>query len=140
MGAAHPSRGFSCEIEKESSDELEMFCATVACRWVYDNKSNLSKYDDSVVKLQPQEGVVPVRWAILQYEESLVVVFRGTNWKNILDIILDLSAVPIECPIDRTMVVHSGMWAATHMAHSSANANVSKTITEELTKKKTKEE
>ena len=57
-----------------------------------------------------------------------------------MDIILDLSAVPMAAPVDSSVIVHSGMWAATHMEHGESDeANVSSIIKNQLELKKNQE-
>ena len=152
MGAQSslPESTFKCKESSHDRQHIETLCAFLACEWIYGddirnvNCMNLDSDSLEVLFYQTQQGLVPVQWALLRYQDngfsSLVLVFRGTNWKNVMDIILDLSAVPMAAPVDSSVVVHSGMWAATHMEHGESDeANVSSIIKNQLELKKKQE-
>ena len=143
MGAqlSLPESTFKCKESSHDRQHIETLCAFLACEWIYgDDIRNVNCMNSDSLKVlfsQRQQGIVPIQWALLRYQDngfsSLMLVFRGTNWKNVMDIILDLSAVPMAAPIDSSIIVHSGMWAATHMEHGESDeANVSSIIKSHL--------
>lgn len=117
-------------------NDLDAFCSFVACTWIYGGDVVKGLYRDGddapsfeVLHVEPQEGIKACMWAIVRFNETLVVVFRGTKWDQLESILVDLSALPIACPVDENIVVHSGMWAATHMEEpNDSAANASRTI------------
>ena len=144
FAAAKP---FRCGPPKPRAD-IDTVCSYAACSWIYETdvaaavaKCSAYKHNTQVLRVQQEDGddvVVPCTWALLRHKKTLIVVFRGTSWKHVIDILVDMSAVPIACPLDAGIAVHSGMWSATHMEHHQRDAHASRMVREALKNEKEK--